>query len=73
MRLVEFEESVDFVETMQCLDHGKAGTALKSTPLKEVEATVLRASADENYLDEKIVKNLAFFASRRFGDQQTLN
>jgi DNA-binding NarL/FixJ family response regulator len=58
---------------MQALDDGAAGVVLKSSPLEEVEAAVLRVAAGDNYLDEKIVKNLAFFASRSLGDQQTLN
>lgn len=73
VRLVVFSESVDLVETMQALDDGAAGVVLKSSPLEEVETAVLRVAAGDNYLDEKIVKNLAFFASRSIGDQQTLN
>jgi DNA-binding NarL/FixJ family response regulator len=73
VRLIVFSESVNLVETMQCLDDGAAGVVLKSSPLEDVEAAVLRVAAGDNYLDEKIVKNLAFFASRSLGEQQTLN
>ena len=73
VRLVVFTESFSLVETMQALDDGAAGVVLKSSSLEEVEAAVLRVAAGDNYLDEKIVKNLAFFASRSLGDQQTLN
>ena len=73
VRLVVFTESFGLVETMQALDDGAAGVVLKSSPLEDVEAAVLRVAAGDNYLDEKIVKNIAFFASLSRGDQHTLN
>lgn len=73
VRLVVFAESVNLLETMQALDEGAAGVVLKCAPLEDVVAAVLRVAAGDNYLDDRIVKNLAFFASRSLGDQQTLN
>jgi DNA-binding NarL/FixJ family response regulator len=73
VRLVVFAESVNLVETMQALDDGASGIVLKSSPLEELESAVLRVAAGDNYLDEKIVKNLSFFASRSLGEHHALN
>jgi DNA-binding NarL/FixJ family response regulator len=54
-------------------DDGASGIVLKSPPLEEVESAVLRVAAGDNYLDEKIVKNLSFFASRSLGEHHALN
>jgi two-component system nitrate/nitrite response regulator NarL len=73
VRLVVFAESFKLVETMQALDDGAAGIVLKSSPLEEVETAVLRVASGDNYLDEMIVKNLAFFTSRSLGDHYARN
>lgn len=73
VRLVVFTESFGLVETMQALDDGAAGVVLKSSSLEEVEAAVLRVGAGDNYLDEKIVKNLTFLASHRLREQRWQN
>jgi DNA-binding NarL/FixJ family response regulator len=72
-RLVAFAESVDLVETMQALDDGAAGIVLKSSTLEEIEAAVLRVAAGDNYLDDKIFRNLTLFAAHSLGDHHLRN
>ena len=64
VKFIVFSAGVTVIETMQALDQGAAGVVLKSSPLHVIEEAVRRVAAGDNFLDEGIARNLAFYAGR---------
>lgn len=70
MKIVAFVDAGDLLTCMQALDFGAVGLVAKSSPIEIIEAAVLRVAGGNNYLDEKILSDLAFLASRRPTESQ---
>lgn len=64
VKFVVFSAGVTVMDTMQALDYGAAGVLLKSAPLHRIEEAVRRVAAGDNFLDEGIARNLAFYSGR---------
>lgn len=70
VKIIAFVEDGDLLTSMQALDLGAAGLVVKSCTIEVMEAAVLRVAGGDNYLDEKIVSDLAFLASSRPTEKQ---
>jgi DNA-binding NarL/FixJ family response regulator len=69
VKFIVFSAGVTVMETMQALDQGAAGVVLKSSPLHVIEEAVRRVAAGDNFLDEGIARNLAFYAGRSLANE----